>query len=320
MIRRFVLAGAAALGVLALAACQGRASAQPSTGATLTEMTMQHDGRERRYLVNDFSGGKPAPVVFVLHGGGGHPENAQNMSQFDIIGAREKLIVVYPGGSGGMPGGRLLTWNAGHCCAYARENRIDDVGFFRKMIDELVASGRADPKRIYVTGMSNGAMMAHRLARELPGHIAAIAPIVGATFGDETPATSPVAAVIFVGQDDQTVPAAGGPLGGPERRGMAANLARRPEDHDVAPALAQAGYWAGANGCSSPVQGTEPGLYTQVIWDKCASGRPVHFYNVAANGHAWPGGKAGRAEADQPTPNVNASEMMWRFFAANPKP
>jgi polyhydroxybutyrate depolymerase len=189
------------------------------------------------------------------------------------------------------------------------------------MIDGLVASGRADPKRIYVTGMSNGAMMSHRLARELPDRIAAIAPIVGAVFGDEPPARSPVAAIIFVGQDDQTVPAAGGPLGGPERRGMAANLARRPEDHDVAPDVAQADYWATANGCAPPVEKMDAGgKVVELAWNKCTSGRPVHFYRVANNGHAWPGGMAGRAEADPPTPDVNASEIMWRFFSANPKP
>lgn len=317
MTRRALLA----LSLLALIACSAGAQPAPPAGGVLTEEKMQHDGRERRFLVNDYSGGKPAPVVFVLHGGGGHPENAQNMSQFDIIAAREKLIVVYPGGTGGTPGGRLLTWNAGHCCAYARENNIDDIGFFAKMIDTLVASGRADPKRIYVTGMSNGAMMSHRLARELPDRIAAIAPIVGAIFGDEPPARSPVAAVIFVGQDDQTVPAAGGPLGGPERRGVAANLARRAEDRDVAPDVAQADYWAAANGCAPPVEKMDAaGKVVELAWNKCSSGRPVHFYRVANNGHAWPGGKAGRAEADQPTPDVNASEIMWRFFSANPKP
>ena len=316
-----MLRAIASLALFALAACSAGAQPAPPAGGVLSDETMQHDGRERRYLVHDYSGGKAAPVVFVLHGGGGHPENAQNMSQFDIIAAREKLIVVYPGGTGGVPGGRLLTWNAGHCCAYARENKVDDVGFFAKMIDNLVASGRADPKRIYVTGMSNGAMMSHRLARELPDRIAAIAPIVGATFGDEPPARSPVAAVIFVGQEDQTVPAAGGPLGGPERRGVAANLARRAEDRDVAPDVAQAEYWATANGCASPVEKMDTaGKVVELAWNKCTSGRPVHFYRVANNGHAWPGGKAGRAEADPPSPDVNASEIMWRFFSANPKP
>ena len=316
-----MLRAIASLALFALAACSAGAQPAPPAGGVLSDETMQHDGRERRYLVHDYSGGKAAPVVFVLHGGGGHPENAQNMSQFDIIAAREKLIVVYPGGTGGVPGGRLLTWNAGHCCAYARENKVDDVGFFAKMIDNLVASGCADPKRIYVTGMSNGAMMSHRLARELPDRIAAIAPIVGATFGDEPPARSPVAAVIFVGQEDQTVPAAGGPLGGPERRGVAANLPRRAEDRDVAPDVAQAEYWATANGCASPVEKMDAaGKVVELAWNKCTSGKPVHFYRVANNGHAWPGGKAGRAEADLPTPDVNASEIMWRFFSSNPEP
>lgn len=309
----------ASLALFTLAACSAGAQPAPPATGKFTEEKIQHQDRERQYLVHDFSGGRQAPVVIVLHGGGGHPENAVNMSQMDVVAAREHFIAVYPGGTGGTPGGRLLTWNAGHCCAYARENKVDDVGFIAKIIDGLVSSGRADPKRIYVTGMSNGAMMTHVLARELPGKIAAIAPIVGAVFGDEQPPRSPVAAVIFVGQTDQTVPAAGGPLGGPERRGVAANLARRPEDHDVAPDVNQADYWAKANGCGTPVEAFDKQQkLVEIRWEKCSSGKPVHFYRVANNGHAWPGGKAGRAEADQPTPDFNASEVMWRFFAANP--
>jgi polyhydroxybutyrate depolymerase len=307
-----------ALGLVACASAQQATSGQP--GAKLTEETLSHDGRTRRFLVHDFSGGKRAPVVIVLHGGGGHPENAVDMSQFDAIAGREAFIAVYPGGTGGTPGGRLLTWNAGHCCAYARENRIDDVGFIAAMIDQLVASGRADPKRIYVTGMSNGAMMSHVLARELPDRIAAIGPIVGAVFGDEPPAKGPVPAVIFVGQDDQTVPGAGGAIGGNRRDGVIAGLARPPADHDVAPDIAQADYWAKANGCSiAPVESFDrQNRLVEVRWS-CPGGADVHFYRVANNGHAWPGGKAGRAEADQPTQAFSASEVMWRFFREHPK-
>lgn len=309
----------ASFALLALVACAAGAQTPTPKGARLTDEKVQHDGRERRFLVHDFSGGAKAPVVIVLHGGGGHPENGVSMSQMDRIAAREKFIAVYPGGTGGMPGGKLLTWNATHCCAYARENKVDDVGFIRKVIDGLIASGRADPKRIYVTGMSNGGMMTHRLARELPDRIAAIAPIVGAIFGDETPAASPIPAIIFVGQDDKNVPPAGGPLGGTDKRGSLSRLRDKPEDHDVAPDIAQAEYWAKANGCAPPVK-MNNARFEEIRWEKCASGAPVHFYRVANNGHAWPGGKAGRAEADQPTQAVDASEMMWRFFAANPKP
>jgi polyhydroxybutyrate depolymerase len=317
------------LACLALAAC---AAAPQSTGQitgqtpdetapSLTGETLDHGGRARRFLVHDYSGGKRAPVVIVLHGGGGHPENAVDMSQFDVIAAREHFIAVYPGGTGGTPGGRLLTWNAGHCCSYARENKIDDVGFIAKLIDTLVASGRADPKRIYVTGMSNGGMMSHVLGRELPDRIAAIAPVVGAVFGDEPPAKGAVPAIIFVGQTDEIVPSAGGPLSGGARRDtLITGLARPPADRDVAPDVAQADYWVKANSCSSqPVEGFDTkGKLVEIRWD-CPGDADVHFYRVANNGHAWPGGKAGRAEADQPTQAFNASETMWRFFKDHPR-
>jgi len=309
----------ASFALLALVACTAGAQTPTVKGGRMTDEKIQHDGRERRFLVHDFSTGPKAPVVIVLHGGGGHPENGVSMTQMDRVALREKFIAVYPGGTGGMPGGRLLTWNANHCCAYARENKVDDVGFIRKVIDQLVSSGRADPKRIYVTGMSNGGMMTHVLARELPDRIAAIAPVVGAIFGDEPPAASPMPAIIFVGQDDKNVPAVGGPLGGADKRGSLSRLRESPEDHDVAPAIAQADYWARANGCAAPVKMNEA-RFEEIRWEKCTSGAPVHFYSVAHNGHAWPGGQAGRAEADQPTQAVNASEMMWRFFAANAKP
>src|SRR5262245_4161436 len=200
-VRRVMRRSLAILAVLAACSAAPAVVSQSPDGAKLTEEAMVHDGRPRRFLVHDFSDGKRAPVVIVLHGGGGHPENAADMSQFDVIAAREHFIAVYPGGTGGTPGGRLLTWNAGHCCSYARENKVDDIGFISKLIEPLVASGRADPKRVYVTGMSNGAMMTLVLGRELPDKIAAIAPIVGAVFGDEPPAKGPVPAIIFVGQD-----------------------------------------------------------------------------------------------------------------------
>lgn len=309
----------AVIALFALAACSAGAQPAPA-GGKFSDEKILHDGRERHALAHDFSTGGPAPVVMVLHGGGGHSENAANMSQMDVIAAREHFIAVYPGGTGGTPDGRLLTWNATRCCGYARQNAVDDIGFIADLIDRLVASGRADPKRVFVTGMSNGGMMTHVLARELPDRIAAIAPIVGALFGDEPPARGPVAALIFVGQDDHSVPAAGGPLGGADKRGSLSALRQRAEDHDVAPDIAQSDYWAKANGCTSPVEARDKtGRVVEIRWEKCTSGKPVHFYRVANNGHAWPGGRAGRAEADQPTQALNASEMMWSFFKANPK-
>ena len=53
------------------------------------------------------------------------------------------------------------------------------MGFVATLIDTLVRDHGADPVRVYVTGMSNGAMLAHRMGYLLPQRIAAIAPVVG---------------------------------------------------------------------------------------------------------------------------------------------
>jgi hypothetical protein len=138
----------------------------------------------------------------------------------------------------------LLTWNATHCCAQAMRNHVDDVGFISALIDRLVAQGRADPNRIYVTGMSNGAMMTHVVGRELSNKLAAIA--------------------MQLAQDEGR---------GLRGRLMARRTANKPvADRDVAPAEVQAQYWSHADGCTDP--GREAGdtpvktfNASEVIWD-----------------------------------------------------
>lgn len=270
--------------------------------------TITHDGRARTYEVHDFAGRDPAPVVIVLHGGGGNAASAIRMTGFDRVASRERFIAVYPEGTSGRAGGRLLTWNASHCCAAAMDARVDDVGFVGAIVDALVASGRADAARVYVTGMSNGAMLTHRIGRELSTRIAAIGPVVGALFGDEPAPRAAVPAFVVTGADDSTVPGAGGPLA------VRLLLGRRSAaNRDVAPAIAQATYWAGHNGCGDPTR-SESAAWRRTEWTACRSGAPVVFYSVTGNGHAWPGGQPGRSGADAPSAAFDATAEMWAFF------
>lgn len=286
--------------------------ARQKRGAHEPLQTIAHGGRSRTYLLHDFSGGKRAPLVLVLHGGGGNAGNAADMTGFDRIGSRERLLVAYPNGTAARERVPMLTWNAGHCCASAMRAKVDDVGFLAAIVDRLVASGRADRARVFVTGMSNGGMMAHRLARERPDRIAALAPVVGSVFGDEAPAARPVAAFIVVGAEDDRVPPDGGLLRVPRWTGRAA------ADRPVAPAIEQARYWSRTNRCGAPKESrTEASL--QVAWRDCADGADVVYHSVAGNGHAWPGGKPGWAGASRPTTAFEASEEIWRFFAAHPR-
>lgn len=296
---------------MTLASAHVEGQRRSSRHAPTAERTLRFDGRDRTYLVHDFAGTSvPAPAVIVLHGGGGNAQNAVRMTGFDRVAARERFVVVYPNGTnaGRVRGNQLLTWNAGHCCASAMREDVDDVGFLGAVIDALIASGRVDASRIYVTGMSNGAMLAHRLGRELSRRIAAIAPVVGAVFGDEPPPQAPVPAFIVVGADDRIIPPQGGPLQ------LRAALGNAPAaDRDVAPAIDQAAYWARHNGCGEPVR-AETSASARIEWMSCRSGAPVVFHSVKGNGHAWPGGEPGRRGAAEPTRAFDATAGMWAFF------
>lgn len=298
----------ALIAMLIAAAVASLAAQRRGAGTGDGARSLGYGGRVRTYLVHDFARTTPAPVVIVLHGGGGNAANAVMMTGFDRLAERDGVIAVYPDGTARRDRRILLTLNAGHCCASAMQERVDDVGFIGAMIDVLVASGRADASRIYVTGMSNGGMMAHRLGRELSTKIAAIAPVVGAVFGDEAPPVAPMPAFIVVGADDRIVPGAGGPL---QLRALLGN--RSAADRDVAPAAAQATYWARANGCGEPER-TTTSAATTLSYTRCTSGAPVVFHTVNGNGHAWPGGRAGRRGAAEPVTTFAATEAMWAFF------
>ena len=54
------------------------------------------------------------------------------------------------------------------------------MGFVLALLDDLAARTPVDRARIYATGLSNGSMMAYRLAAEASGRVAAVAGVAGA--------------------------------------------------------------------------------------------------------------------------------------------
>jgi polyhydroxybutyrate depolymerase len=293
-------------GVTACAAGRG-------TVASDGRQTLIHDGVDRSYVVR-----APAslaqragrvPLVIVLHGGGGDAANAERMTGFTAKAETEGFIVVYPEGTSRLRG-RLLTWNAGHCCGYAMENRVRDVEFIGALMDTLIARYPVDPARVYATGMSNGGMMAHRLGIALSGRLAAIAPVVATVFGDERTPEQPVSAIMVNGVLDRAVPPAGGPPGGRFTGAWDGTPAR--------PALDQAAFWARAAGCSGPPETRDESAATVTRY-RCAAGRAVELHLVKDNGHAWPGGQQGSRMGDPPNPSFDATAVIWSFFARHAK-
>ena len=126
--------------------------------------SLRHDGRNRTYIthVPGIAGRRALPVMIAFHGGGGEAEGFKAYAGLDAVADREGFIVVYPNGTGVLPR-RLLTWNAGECCGYAMNQRVDDAGFAIAVLDDLARRTAIDTRRVYATGHSNGAMMSYRL-------------------------------------------------------------------------------------------------------------------------------------------------------------
>lgn len=137
-----------------------------------------HAGQKRLYTVHvPKQAGKARPLVIVLHDGGGTPKGIAALTGMNEAADEHGFIAAYPSGSG-LKGG-ALAWNAGACCGSAKNYQSADTLFLGRLIDDAVENLHADPARVYVTGLGNGAQMAYRLACELPGRIAAAAPVGG---------------------------------------------------------------------------------------------------------------------------------------------
>jgi len=295
---------------LALAALAARAELAPGNHS----FTLDHGGRQRSYIVHVPPGAHaPAALVVSLHGGGGNAAGQQKYSLMDALADREGFVVLYPNGTGRLRD-RLLTWNAGTCCGSAAREQVDDVGFIAAAIDDLSARVAVDPRRIYATGMSNGAMMAHRLAAELPDRIAAIAPVAGAMVFRGAP-RGPVPVLDIHSVDDPRALYAGG-LGPPFP--MTTTRVLHPA---VGETLAR---WSAANGCKG-----EPAVVEARSGDGPNSGQtatllsypgcraPLEHWKLTGAGHVWPGGQQkyltrllGRG-----TSLIDANAEMWRFFS-----
>lgn len=277
----------------------------------IERIELSHDGVQRSYLVQAPSAARQMlPLVMVLHGGGGNADNAVRMTGFDKKARAEGFIAIFPEGSSRF--GQFKTWNAGHCCAYSAWKDIDDIGFLGAVMDDAAKRFSIDPNRIFVTGMSNGAMMAHRLGREMSGRIAAIAPVVGTLFGDEVTPRHAVAALIINGTLDKNVPMAGG-VGLDENRKIPV------KDRPFAPTSSQLTFWAKTNGCAGEPHKSHSVNVTETNYQSCKNGADVRMLEVHDNGHAWPGGNKGGPRGDAPSESINATDIIWSFFASHPK-
>ncbi len=309
--RKKTLCSSAAAALMAIACLQTNGLAQSALRPGDHRFSIRHDGRTRTYIAHVPMGPGPLPVLIAYHGGGGEAQGFKNYAGLDEIADRERFIVVYPNGTGPLPN-RLLTFNGGGCCGFAKQRNIDDVGFTVRLVDDLAAKIAVDRKRIYATGHSNGAIMAYRLAAERADRIAAVIGVAGAMSVTAFAPSRPVAVLHIHSVDDPRALYEGG--AGPPFPGTNNRETHQP----VQKSLDQ---WIRIAGCRpSPVIAEERrGTHTaaRLVWSGCKNNVEVAHWKLSGAGHAWPGaarqGAVLEALVGPATTIVDAAEEIWKF-------
>lgn len=277
--------------------------------------TLEVDGQVRRYLVHvppQYDPATPMPVVLAFHGGGANADTMVAFSGLNKKADQAGFIVAYPEGSGRLE--RMLTFNAGNCCGHAAARTIDDVAFTRHVLDDLESIANVDRHRVFATGMSNGAMMAYRLAAELSDRIAAIAPVGGPMGTQECRPGRAVPVMHFHGDADEFAPFAGG-----RGRGLSGT--------DFYSVQHSIDAWIDANGCNPkptiqrlPDREDDGTTVKQVRYGSGRNDSEVILVVIEGGGHTWPGREPRMRFLGVATRDISANDMMWEFFKKHPMP
>jgi len=286
----------AALLLLALLITAPLAYAAEGQSRTLTS-----GGVDRTYLVY-----RPAtlarttevPLVIMMHGGFGNGAQAERSYNWDEKADQEGFVVAYPDGIG-------RSWNAGStCCGHAARDKVDDVAFITDLIKTISHDENINPKRVYLTGMSNGAAMSYRYACEGTYPIAAIGPISG-SFSYTCAKPHPVSVMEIHGADDKNIPLAGG------------QGSKGVSKVEWLPVKQSIDWFRTANNCQPPESQQNGGV--QVSTSSCAEGHQVILITIEGAGHQWPGAKAKNfvqrlMGSDAPSEALDATSSLWVFF------
>ncbi len=301
---------------LSTSSCMSSTSSQGMTNSSGDfEKMIRVDDRERHYSLHvpsSYTSRKAVPVILNFHGGGGNSKTQRHISRMDETADREGFIVVYPQGTNKKS--RFFkgyTWNAGGCCGWAQEHKIDDVKFTTMLLDVLEKDFVIDTKRVYATGISNGAIMSYRLACEMADRIAAIAPISGPMEMKVCKPTRPISIIHFHGTADQFAPYHGG-AGKRSMPGQNFNSVKGTIDA-----------WKKIQHLQSVKPLVSKGNTKISIQSFRSRKAEFKLYTLDGGGHTWPGGQfgfLGKRFLGEMNMNISANDIMWEFFKEHTLP
>jgi len=248
--------------------------------------------KERSYNLHvppNFTQGMPLMINF--HGYDSTAEDEEEYTSTSILADKEGFIVAYPQALRSP-----AQWNL-----ESGEEDVD-IPFVRALIDTIIKHCDSDPRRVYVTGMSNGGGMTNRVGCELSRQVAAIAPVAGAYgFFGTCDVKRPLPVLAFHGTEDEMVPYKGS--GAPES--LNETIGAWP------PIPYWAATWALRNDCAArpTVVSHKNGILLET-WGECRDGVEVTLYTIEGGKHVWPGYTSDLRDRSV----FHASRIIWDFF------
>lgn len=260
-------------------------------------------GMQREYIVHlpDALGSKATwPVLVAFHPGFANASDFERISQLHAAPGAQRFIVVYPDGF-------RRSWNVEECCGAALRRNVDDLGFFQAMMSDLGNFAPVRP-RAYLTGFSNGAKMTYYLMCNLPGMVAAAAPVGGSITLNDCRTNRAIPLLHIQGALDDFAPLRGG-MSARGQAGMQPSI------------IENVSFFADQNSCSKTFTSTLVADVTCDNWTGCANGANVALCIVPNLGHLWPGGTSGFLGSTMglgpARPEIPASREIVNFFLNN---
>jgi polyhydroxybutyrate depolymerase len=245
------------------------------------DRTLIHQQQTRHYMVAiDRATPGPKPLIILLHGGTQSAAKVWKQTNLPALANKAGMVLAAPDAVDG-------NWNDGRQTYFGTNNTpigIDDVGFILAMIDDLAARQEIDPRRVFITGASNGGMMTYRMVCERADRFAAAGAVIATmmTQHDCRP-SRPVPIVMILGTADPLV----------NWEGKSVTLGgKTSEPRFSGPQTAD--FWASINHCQIPGQSKmlddrdpkDQSTVEQTTFQQCAA--TTIFYTIHGGGHTWP--------------------------------
>jgi polyhydroxybutyrate depolymerase len=290
------------------AGCNAASPAAPgdTTGTLTTGTYLQH-------LPPAYDGTHALPLVLDLHGWSQTAALKLTEDGMPAYGDVHRFITVAPDITRPVP-----LWDTSLTGA--------DAQWMSALLDHLEQTLCVDVNRVYVTGMSNGAMMTSTLACTMSVRLAAVAPVAGVHDPKGCTVRGHVSLMAFHGTDDPYLSYTGGygpkvaSLPSPDGKGTLGNALPTAGD-DAPPVADRVQGWATRNGCD-PGAGTKDiaSGVTLTGW-MCPADGTTMLITITGGGHTWPGSAFDAKLPDMmgvTSMAIDATAMMWDFFSSHP--